>query len=68
MTNPILDAVPPVIQKNEFQFYRPPVYAWECQLFGCGKSIVLQRAAGQQPNAFWRLMQHLILGNKWRRL
>lgn len=45
-----------------------PKYEWECELFGCGECIVISREKGKQPNWFWRLMQYLILGNKWQRI
>lgn len=40
---------------------------WECELFGAGSEIVLKPAKGREPNWFWRLMQYLILGNRWYR-
>jgi len=45
-----------------------PKYTWECILFGLDNSVVLQRTEEQVPNWFWRQMQYLILGNKWRKL
>ena len=48
--------------------FEAPDYGWECKLFGCEEGIVLWRFEGEQPNAFWRLMQYLLIGNKWRRL
>jgi hypothetical protein len=49
-------------------FYTNPQYKWKCELFGVGQQIVLYREEGKQPNWFWRKMQYLILGNKWRRI
>ncbi len=41
---------------------------WQCELFGMGPSgIVFNPRKGQEPNAFWRLMQYLVFGNKWVR-
>jgi hypothetical protein len=52
---------------GKFKFESPPPTTWECELFGCGNALVLHRPEGQVPNWFWRLMQYLIFGNKWRR-
>ncbi len=39
---------------------------WECELFGMGpQGVVFRPNKGCEPNWFWRLMQQLILGNKW---
>lgn len=35
---------------------------WECHLFG---GLVWHPLKGQEPNAFWRLMQYLCFGNRW---
>ena len=40
---------------------------WECELFGVGRIMVLVPSKGKEPNSFWRLMQFLILGNRWKR-
>lgn len=40
---------------------------WKCQLFGMQDGLVLTPPKGKIPNAFWRLMQYLIIGNKWVR-
>jgi hypothetical protein len=40
---------------------------WECELFGSGQMIVLTPAKNNVPNRFWRLMQYLVFGNKWRK-
>jgi hypothetical protein len=40
---------------------------WECEMFGCGRSIVLYPLKKDVPNWFWRTMQYLILGNKWKK-
>jgi hypothetical protein len=44
---------------------QPERAEWECELFGTGRSIVFIPEKGKVPNCFWRLMQFLILGNKW---
>ena len=49
-------------------YVQPEYSGWECELFGCGESLVLRPVKGQVPNAFWRLMQRLAFGNKWRKL
>ena len=40
-------------------------YTYECRIFG-GCYISVEE--GQEPNLFWRTMQYLILGHKWRKL
>ena len=40
---------------------------WECELFGTGRSFILNPSKGDEPNWFWRKMQYLIFGNKWIR-
>ena len=54
--------------KFKYQIVQPPKAAWECELFGCGRALMLHRPEGQQPNWFWRYMQFLIFGNKWRKV
>ena len=49
-------------------FVQPAYSGWECELFGCGKALVLRPPKGQIPNAFWRLMQRLAFGNRWLRI
>ena len=48
------------------EFYKPPKYSeeWICYLFGSNNYVYIPEE-GQVPNWFWRLMQYLILGNKW---
>ena len=38
---------------------------WECEMYGCGRSMVWHPAKGTEPNWFWRKMQYLCFGNKW---
>lgn len=39
---------------------------WRCYLFGRGPGgFCYIPLKGQEPNAFWRLMQFLILGHRW---
>lgn len=45
----------------------PELSDWECELFGTGRKMVLVPLKGKEPNSFWRLMQYLILGNRWVR-
>ena len=46
-----------------------PEYSnWECELFGFSQAgITFKPLKGQEPNWFWRLMQYLLVGNKWIR-
>lgn len=42
---------------------------YECELFGAGRmGIVIRPLKGQEPNWFWRWMQFLILGNRWKKI
>lgn len=43
---------------------------WQCHLSGRpGQSgLVFRPAKGAEPNAFWRLMQFLVLGFRWHRV
>ena len=46
-----------------------PKSNWEVTLFGTANSynhIIME--TDKAPNWFWRLMQYLILGNKWKRI
>jgi hypothetical protein len=46
---------------------KQPKYKWKCNLFGgSDNDIVLQ--VMKPPNWFWRWMQYLIVGNKWKKL
>ena len=40
---------------------------WKCHLFGdCkGYGMTYRPQKGAEPNWFWRMTQHLILGHKW---
>jgi hypothetical protein len=37
---------------------------WKCYLFG-SDGITFQPEKGKEPNWFWRMMQYLLLGNRW---
>jgi len=41
---------------------------WECELFGTGQSLVLRPNKDKVPNWFWRQMQYLCFGNKWKKI
>lgn len=41
---------------------------WECELFGTGQSLVLRPSKDKVPNWFWRQMQYICFGNKWKKL
>ena len=48
--------------------FKPPEYSeWKCHLFGYVKNsgITYTPKKGEEPNWFWRMTQHLILGHKW---
>ena len=39
---------------------------WTCQLLGSKEhGIIYTPLKGKEPNWFWRMTQHLILGHKW---
>lgn len=47
---------------------QPELSDWECQMFGSGRYGMLWRPAkGEVPNWFWRQMQYLCFGHRWRR-
>jgi hypothetical protein len=56
------------LSDQEFKIIEQPKVEWECELFGCGRALVLHREKGKAPNWFWRWTQFLIFGNKWRKL
>lgn len=37
---------------------------WQCELFG---GLMWRPLKDKEPNWFWRWMQFLVLGNRWRR-
>lgn len=44
----------------------PEMSDWSCYLFGMGKSgLMFTPKIGEEPNAFWRLMQFLCFGHEW---
>lgn len=53
--------------KSDNTIYIPELSNWECCLFGgsFNDGIHWVPIKGKVPNWFWRLMQYLILGNKW---
>ena len=51
-----------------FTTFKMPEYSeWQCHLFGSdgNNRISWRPVKGQEPNWFWRKMQHLCFGNKW---
>jgi len=40
---------------------------WQCDMFGCGDFISFRPTKGNEPCWFWRKMQYLLCGNKWRK-
>lgn len=53
--------------KSSLIYYPEKSEEWTCELFGTGESLVLIPRKDKVPNWFWRKMQYLILGNKWKR-
>ncbi|KKL49702.1 hypothetical protein LCGC14_2312870 [marine sediment metagenome] len=42
---------------------------WECFLFGGDdEGILWTPAKGSVPNKFWRWMQYICFGNRWRKI
>lgn len=52
----------------EFKVIGRPKYTWECKLFGTIMDSCITLSVVTPPNWFWRTMQYLILGNKWKKL
>lgn len=46
----------------------PEWSGWECELFGTGQALVLRPVKGKEPNWFWRQMQYICFGNKWKKI
>jgi hypothetical protein len=50
-----------------YEAYEPS--EWQCELFGAGRlGIVFRPRKGDEPNWFWRWMQYLAFGNRWRKV
>ena len=50
-------------------FYANPKYTYKCELFGMySQGIMVHTTKENTPNAFWRLMQYLVFGNKWSKV
>jgi len=59
------------VEDDEFTISNMPEYDdWECALLGGGFEfgIVWRPTKGCVPNRFWRLMQFLVFGNRWRKI
>lgn len=63
--------------ENYSVFKMPEQSDWVCDMFGAyltdengtnHSTIQLRPVKGAEPNWFWRMMQYLILGNRWRKL
>ena len=52
-------------QKIQNEFKLPEYSEWTCHLFGHRGGLVYPPLKGKEPNWFWRMTQHLILGHKW---
>jgi hypothetical protein len=46
----------------------PEPSGWQCELFGAHSNIVWTPVKGDVPNFFWRWMQYLCFGNKWKKI
>jgi hypothetical protein len=57
------------VKRSEHMYFitTPERSKWRCELFGMGDSIVWHPPKGKEPNRFWRWMQYLAFGNRWRR-
>lgn len=40
---------------------------WECELFGLGEKYWILRTS-KNINFFWRFMQYVCFGNKWKKI
>lgn len=58
------------LDQINYQTYREPELSeWRCELFGTGPhGITLRPIKGREPNRFWRWMQYLCFGNRWRKV
>ena len=52
---------------EEYTLITPEQSPWKCHLFGghIGYGMTYRPQKGGEPNWFWRMTQHLILGHKW---
>ena len=52
-----------------FYFSVPEYSEWVCDLFGAkeNEGITWNPLKGEEPNWFWRKMQYVVFGNRWRR-
>ena len=41
---------------------------WYCEVFGLGDLVHYYPDKNHVPNAWWRFMQYVIFGNKWKRI
>lgn len=58
-----------LIFKEPALLVKPPEpYGWQCEAFGMGGALVFHPKKGAEPNWFWRQMQYLCFGNKWRKV
>jgi hypothetical protein len=55
------------IKRTRLQLPVPEYSDWHCELFGGGEAMVMTPIKGNEPNFFWRWMQYLCFGNRWRR-
>lgn len=50
------------------QIYAAEPSGWECQLFGIPDGITIAPNKGNVPWFWWRWMQYLLIGNRWRKI
>jgi len=52
---------------KEHSALMPELSPWKCHLFGDDKGygMAYRPQKDAEPNWFWRMTQHLILGHKW---
>lgn len=58
---------------NQYELIKLPEFSdWECYLFGGGDGFSFglkwNPIKGHVPNFFWRWMQYLCFGHRWRKI
>ena len=53
-------------RQTQYGFKLPECSEWTCQVLGSKEhGVIYKPLKGKEPNWFWRMTQHLILGHKW---
>lgn len=61
--------ITPTFDADSFLLPTLPPPAWRCDCFAVGNGmLVLLVAEGEQPNAWYRFWQRILVGNKWTRI